>query len=240
MTPDSERQAARGGALALAEIQGLLKPTTFWTRRVDNRLGACVAWLSLRLGVSARALTVSTFACALAAVAGLLVLPFPWGLVVFGVAAQLGYVIDGADGLVARATGSASQYGAYLDQVVDFCCLAVIGTGYTVYCGGRFASSPWVMGGCVTFFVTHALCYAADFLGTQLRRPGPAARRPAAARLLGQLVDTGLWWFLLPLLSLTRHGWVPLGLVSLLQAGYVARKVRSAYRAAGPAPEDGP
>jgi len=54
-----------------------------------------------------------------------------------GIAAQLSSIIDGADGMLARARGQCSEYGShldlFLDRFIDFCIFAGIALGASRY-----------------------------------------------------------------------------------------------------------
>jgi phosphatidylglycerophosphate synthase len=96
---------------------------SFWlTRHVSYRIGAVLALVASRIGLSPRGVTGLSFitgvggACVLAAFpemprlgAGLLLL----------VSLHLAYGLDCADGVLARATGTSSRSGALLDKMAD-------------------------------------------------------------------------------------------------------------------------
>ena len=107
-----------------------------WSEAVDQRLAARVAALSHRTGVSPAQLTVANLVVGLG-VSVLVVLaaesePFwPVGLIAL-VGWQLAYVLDCADGQLARATGRTSLYGARLDVFCDFAVQAGLLTAVSV------------------------------------------------------------------------------------------------------------
>ena len=57
----------------------------------------------------------------------------PAAFVAAGIAAQLSSIIDGADGMLARARGQCSEFGShldlFLDRIIDFCVFAGIALG---------------------------------------------------------------------------------------------------------------
>jgi phosphatidylserine synthase len=57
--------------------------------------------------------------------------------IIAGVLTQLASIIDGADGMLARAKNMCSEYGSHLDlffdRITDFCVFACIGVGASLY-----------------------------------------------------------------------------------------------------------
>jgi phosphatidylglycerophosphate synthase len=94
-----------------------------WSYAVNYRVGAIVAVALLPTRVSANAVTVSALVVNAAGAALVLLIDPPASAVqVAAILAvwQLAYSLDCADGLLARARGEASPFGAWLDQVMDF------------------------------------------------------------------------------------------------------------------------
>jgi phosphatidylglycerophosphate synthase len=96
-----------------------------FTRLVSDRLGSLAAAAGIRLGIHPSVITLVDFVVALIAsivvVAGSDRAEPLWapGLLAF-LCWQLAYILDCADGQVARATGKASDFGARVDVLVDF------------------------------------------------------------------------------------------------------------------------
>ena len=96
-----------------------------FTELVSDRLGSFPAAVTIRLDIHPSVLTLTDFV--LAVMASIVVIAHAddahslWapGLVGF-VCWQLAYVLDCADGQVARATGKQSDFGARVDVLVDF------------------------------------------------------------------------------------------------------------------------
>jgi phosphatidylglycerophosphate synthase len=96
-----------------------------FTRLVNDRLGWSVAAVGIRLGIHPSVITLVDLS--LAMIASIVVITHAgeahrwWtpGLIAF-IGWQLAYVLDCADGQVARATGKKSEYGARVDILVDF------------------------------------------------------------------------------------------------------------------------
>lgn len=96
---------------------------SFWlTRQVSYRIGAVLALLASRLGLSPHAVTVLSF---LTGVGGALVLathpqlPLPLAGTVLFITLHLAYSLDCADGVLARATRRTSRSGGLLDKCAD-------------------------------------------------------------------------------------------------------------------------
>lgn len=91
------------------------------TQSLSQRIGAVCAWTAYRTGLSPSAVTLAgatLFALTAAAFAALQPHPAATLLIVAGW--QLAYGLDCADGQLARATGQASDYGAWLDVACDY------------------------------------------------------------------------------------------------------------------------
>ncbi|MFH0882221.1 MAG: CDP-alcohol phosphatidyltransferase family protein [bacterium] len=217
-------------ALTLSRLWGMVRPTYLWTRYIDHPPGVLLAWLSLRLGIGARILTVLTAIPVLFGAYSLLVFPHPWNLVGFLVAIQLSYIVDCADGPVARATGAASGPGAYLDRLIDFFSLAVIGIGYSRYIVVHIPSHSFILWSAVAFFVTRALSYSAQFMKPETKGPMASLSENPLVKTVGQFTDTGLWWFFLPLFVWKDPLWIPLAFGALLNLSVYLKGIATAYR----------
>ena len=96
-----------------------------FTRLVNDRLGWSVAAVGIRLGIHPTVITLGNLS--LAMIGSIAVITHAgqahswWapGLIAF-IAWQLAYVLDCADGQVARATGKKSEFGARVDILADF------------------------------------------------------------------------------------------------------------------------
>ena len=104
------------------------------TRIVSQRIGAVIAWLGARLGVTPNVITLFGSLVFLSAATLFAALPPGWSsafvcLVMF----QLGYGVDCADGQLARATGRTSRYGAWLDIACDYFRNVVLGAAVAAW-----------------------------------------------------------------------------------------------------------
>ncbi|HUP91374.1 MAG TPA: CDP-alcohol phosphatidyltransferase family protein [Solimonas sp.] len=92
----------------------------FFTRVISQRIGAILAWLGFRLGLSPNAVTVLGLATMLAGSACLACAPagyaYVWASLLLY---QLGFGFDCADGQLARATKRSSRFGGWLDIAAD-------------------------------------------------------------------------------------------------------------------------
>ena len=94
-----------------------------WSYAVNYRIGAMVALALLPTRVSANTVTVGALVVNVVGAALVLLIDPPSSAVAIAavlVVWQIAYSLDCADGLLARARGQASAFGAWLDQVADF------------------------------------------------------------------------------------------------------------------------
>ncbi len=96
---------------------------SFWlTRHVSYRLGAVLALMAARVGLSPHAVTILSF---LTGIAGALIvalqpqMPLPLAGIFLFIMLHLAYGLDCADGLLARATRRTSRSGGLLDKCAD-------------------------------------------------------------------------------------------------------------------------
>jgi phosphatidylglycerophosphate synthase len=87
-----------------------------------NNISFFLAFFAYRLGLSANALSIAGALCAVLAfvVAGVLPADEPvFSVISIGMICQTAFLIDCADGQLARATGTASPYGMFIDHALD-------------------------------------------------------------------------------------------------------------------------
>jgi phosphatidylglycerophosphate synthase len=108
---------------ALSALGGAQKPgdgVPAYTRWVNRRLARYAAAAAYRLGWTPNVVTAVSALFSLAAIVLLLVLPAqPLVGIAIGVLFAIGYLLDSADGQVARLQGTGSPAGEWLDHVVD-------------------------------------------------------------------------------------------------------------------------
>jgi phosphatidylglycerophosphate synthase len=115
-------------------------PTNLW---VVHPAGRALLPLALRLGISANAVSVIGFL--IGAAAAVCYYHWPdWRLATLGFVLTIGWLIaDGLDGMVARATGSASPIGRVMDGICDHGVFACLYISLALSLGGV---GTWVLG----------------------------------------------------------------------------------------------
>lgn len=117
-TANTTRFSAALQALRAAQKPGGGVPA--YTRWVNRRLARYGAAAAYALGWSANAVTAASAALSAAGVVVLLIAPISAATGIIAAALfAVGYVLDSADGQVARLSGSSSRAGEWLDHVVD-------------------------------------------------------------------------------------------------------------------------
>ena len=116
--------AGRSYREVLARTNAAQKPgagVPAYTRWVNRRLARYAAAAAYRLGMSPNGVSVLSLGCSVTGLALLLVLGDKQVLagVVAAVLLALGYVLDSADGQLARLSGTAGRSGEWLDHLFD-------------------------------------------------------------------------------------------------------------------------
>lgn len=92
-------------------------------RLTANNLSIGLAFAGYRLGMSANMLSVGSGVIGIVALLTAIVLPVEMptlSVVTIFALSQFAFLLDCADGQLARVTGTASEYGAFLDKAFDF------------------------------------------------------------------------------------------------------------------------
>lgn len=103
--------------------------SSFWlTREFSYRLGAVLAWCLGRVGLTPNQVSLLSLLTAAAGLGGALWLcpPGPAQGLAILVVLNLSYALDCADGLIARAQGLATRFGAFFDKFIDVLGLALV------------------------------------------------------------------------------------------------------------------
>lgn len=206
-----------------------------YTRWVNRRLARFAAAAAASRGVSANTVTMISAALSAAAVVCLVVVPSSaWLGVVIAVLLAAGYVLDSADGQVARLTGSTSLAGEWLDHVVDSVRIPAIHLAVLVGIWQSGVLPSWAGWLPLAYTLTSAGHFMSQILAEQLLR-GRANTSPAPAGTLRSWlvlptdIGTLCWVFLLwgnPQLFIAAYG----GLF-LVQLVVVVASVRRKYQA---------
>jgi phosphatidylglycerophosphate synthase len=113
-----------------------------WSRHINRPLGAIIAQGLLTTRVSPNSVSIAGLIVNLAGAALVLASPVPAPallVVVVFVVWQLALALDNADGLLARARGQSSPFGAWLDQILDFVNHTAVIVSLTAFIARAFA-----------------------------------------------------------------------------------------------------
>lgn len=194
---------------ALTRLDAAQKPgvgVPAYTRWVNRRLARLATALAQRMGTSPNSLSVLSFLLACTGAATLVLLG-PGSPVLGGtLAAALlaaGYVLDSADGQLARLTDRQSVAGEWLDHTLDSVRLPMVHLG--VAWAAVLVDRPFLAVGAGLFAVTASGHFFSQNLGGLLRDARSAPRQQAARTQSWLLLptDPGLLYWLLAL-----WGWV--------------------------------
>jgi phosphatidylglycerophosphate synthase len=158
-----------------------------WSRHVNRPLGAIFAQALLRTRITPNAVSITGAFAALVGAAVVVAAPTPApapvALAVF-VIWELSLALDNADGLLARARGQSSPFGAWLDQILDFVNHIVVAGSLAAFFARAFELRPSLSALLASFLVAGSLIglFASSqrnaLLGTE-----PALAPASAARL---------------------------------------------------------
>jgi len=91
----------------------------FWTDRISRPPAALIVWWVKDTALTPNRITLMSLAVGLVAAGMFVVCPGHLGLVAAAFAVQLAYILDCADGQLARLRGTTSALGAQLDYLTD-------------------------------------------------------------------------------------------------------------------------
>ncbi|OZM70339.1 CDP-alcohol phosphatidyltransferase [Amycolatopsis antarctica] len=210
-----------------------------YTRYVNRPLGRRAAAAAFVLGGTANQVTVLSGLVSLASILALVLLPPVWwcGLLA-GTGLVLGYVLDSADGQLARLRGGGSLSGEWLDHVVDAARMPAVHLGVLIGLYRFHEDAPAALLLLpLGFLLVSTVRFFALILAEQMRRyaapggaDGPATGESAARSLIALPGDFGV-------LCLIFFAWgslpVFLTLYALLFAGNTLLLVLSLLRRYG-------
>lgn len=149
------------------------------TRLLSQRLGARLAWLAYRIGLSPSAVTVLGLTVFLATAGLYATLPAGIGpALACLVLLQLGYALDCADGQLARATARTSAFGGWLDLACDYVRTVALAAAVLLWLVTR-GQALEVATICTAVFLAGAAVHI--HTAAVLRSSGPAELQPSAA-----------------------------------------------------------
>jgi phosphatidylglycerophosphate synthase len=215
-------------ALESAQKSGAGVPA--YTRWVNRRLARYAAAVAHRLGLSPNAVTAISAVVSLAGLVVLLVTgASPLAGAVVATLLAIGYLLDSADGQVARLSGTSSKAGEWLDHVVDAIRTPAIHLAVLVAMLGRDGVEPWLFALPLLFTVLAAGQFMSQILAEQLG--GREAAKVSGSGIKQSIVllptDTGvlcwtfaLWGFLPAFVA----GYGALLLLNLFHGGISMRR----------------
>ena len=236
--------ADEGGARS--PYQKPAKGVPAYTLYVNRPLGGAVAKLGARRGTSPNLLTIASAALTVLAIALVaLVEPRLWVTALVGVLLAAGYVLDSADGQLARMTGRSSLSGEWLDHVLDGSKIVAV-HGAVLVSLYRFSDSPdLVLAMPLLYQVVATTIFSAALADVLLRRardaaiptPDQATNPPASvgrSSILRSVIylplDFGVLGWVVVLLPFTSVFLVVYGLLLLANTGFLVVAFRRRYR----------
>jgi len=200
--PSSRAERYRDAMAGLGRAQKPGHGVPAYTRWVNRRLGRYAAAVGYALGWTPNMVTAASAVFSAAAIALLLAVP-PSAATAAGIAVLLavGYLLDSADGQVARLQGTGSPAGEWLDHVVDAIRTPTI--HMAVLIGFWSMGQPaWVLAVPLVYCIVSVAQFMSQILAEQLARSAKIdSSEPSGIRksLLLIPTDTGTfcWIFLL-------------------------------------------
>lgn len=228
---------ARGGRLSFGDALHLLKNrqkpgpgVPAYTRWVNRGLARYVAAGTYRLGVSPNGVTAISAAVSVAGLAVLLLVPRSvWVGLLVGVLLAAGYLLDSADGQVARLSGRSSRAGEWLDHVVDAIRMPAfhLSTLVALYLSDV---DSWVLVLPLLYALVTTGQFFSQILAEQLAEAGskPTPRRGQSLFLLP--IDTGVLCWIFILWGLPTMFIAAYGLLLVLNFAHSAVSMRRRFR----------
>ena len=134
------------GAIAEVYQQTRKRPDLFWNTYVCRPLAAVVVVAVRNTRVTPNQITLSALWVASAAAAMFVAVPGYWGLLLGAIVFELSYVLDCADGMLARLRGVQSQGGHLLDFLMDelkaYLLVAALAGRWHLHDGGGVEEAP--------------------------------------------------------------------------------------------------
>lgn len=141
MTADLHSSVRHSFTAAVRDLAAAQKPgagVPAYTRYVNRPLGRLAAAAAYVIGATPNQVSAVSGVLSLASIAALAVFPPSWPLgLAVGAGLILGYVLDSADGQLARLGGGGSLSGEWLDHVIDSARMPAVHMGVLI-AGYRF------------------------------------------------------------------------------------------------------
>ncbi|MCC2314582.1 CDP-alcohol phosphatidyltransferase family protein [Cellulomonas xiejunii] len=192
-------RGAPGYRWARAELAQAQKPgvgVPAYTRWVNRRAARVVAAAAVAVGAGPNVVTAVSVLSSAAGMAVLLLLPAGWWTAAFAAGLlALGYVLDSADGQVARVTRRQSPAGEWLDHVADAMRTPALHLTVAVAWVLQERTAAWVVPVALTLTVVVAGQFMSQILAEQLARRSGGPRRAGSDRQSWVLLptDPGVW-----------------------------------------------
>jgi len=224
-------RAARA-RLRAAQKSGAGEPA--YLRWVNRPLGARVAAVGYLLGATPNQVTTISGVLTLAGLAAVVV---DGTNPVFAASATVlllaGFVLDSADGQLARLRGTGNVAGEWLDHVVDAVRLPLAHLAIVI-CLWRVEAPPWTLAMCLAFSITASVWFFAATLGGKLDVAGTGRSTARAWVSFAKIpYDTSALFFLilaLPWLPVFLTGY---GILFVLTVAAAAVALRRKFRTLG-------
>lgn len=179
--------AGREFATALRDLDHAQKPgagVPAYTRWINRRLARYAAAAAYSVGLSANAMTAISAWFSLSAILTMLIArPEPLIGLIVAVLFAVGYILDSADGQVARLGKAGSPAGEWLDHVVD--AIRTPAIHLAVFVSAAMLGAPtWLLAVALLYTLVSVGQFMSQILGEQLRKAsGAALATPPDSRL---------------------------------------------------------
>ncbi len=244
--PQRSQDAPRGFAETLRQFSRAQKSNhnvSAYARWVNRPAGRYAAVAAYRLGLRPNQVTVLSGLLSALGIVGIAVLrPTPVTGVLLGLCLVVAYVLDSADGQLARFTGGGSMLGEWLDHVIDAFKVSTLHLAVLVCMYRHFAlgHTGWLLVP-LAWSALSAILFFSLMLTDQFRRSHPrpapaqgAEEAPFARQLVRSLVvlpiDYGFLCLVLALIGLHRTFLAAYTGLLVLFAGFVGAALLKWYR----------
>jgi phosphatidylglycerophosphate synthase len=162
-------------SVSMAELackQKTSKGVSLYSRFINRPAGRFFAALGQLLGMTPNQMTLASALCTFSAIAVLAAVPPSWASgVLIAALLILGFILDSADGQLARLTDASNAAGEWLDHVVD-CARSVLIHSAVLISFYRFfePANPWMLTVPLVFQFAAVVLFVAGTLAALLKR----------------------------------------------------------------------